>query len=309
MGKAYQLKVSIRNLHPPVWRRFAWDPQGNRYIAEILHRMWPCGTGAGSDLFVRQQAFLARETRRLDDLSVRSRAWHGAHPGIDVCWRVDASPFPLTLTPIAGEVCIPLGRLREAEPSVFMLDARMTEILMMARVLHEDDCILGLLSENSFYVSMTPAGPQAHYAGAASAISLSAVPCAADLAPDSNSLRIMSPEMSAFIASRSGTEAEAYQLNLGPASDVFALGMLYHLLLTGRYPQVDLSTQFDENRPYGTFSNAVCHASWPEEAIVPDHALDRKHSALIRRMIAMNPLDRVSDCGQIANIIMGFYTE
>ena len=127
--------------------------------------------------------------------------------------------------------------------------------------------------------------------------------------PDRDELRIMSPEMSAFIATRSGTQVEAYQVNLGPASDVFALGMLYHLILTGKYPKVDTSTLFDENRPYGTYSNALCHASWPEETIVLDPSLDRKHSSLIRRMIAVNPLERISECDQIANLIMGFYTE
>ena len=185
----------------------------------------------------------------------------------------------------------------------------MTDILYIAQVLHDDDYIMGILSEKSFYVSLNSVGSRVHYSDAFSSLSLFSVPRAGDLAPDCDEVRIMSPEMCAFISTQNETETEAYQLNLSPASDVFALGMLYHLILTGRYPQVNTISQFDETKPYATYSNAICHALHPEQAIVLDHSLDRKHSELIRRMIALDPLDRISDCGQIANIIMSFYTE
>lgn len=294
--------------HSPL-RRLAFAADGTPCQAQLLPWMWPCGSSPKTPLTQRQRQYLTRAAARLSETAQLSRDWHAAHPGIDPCAMVSASPWPLCSAPFGGDVCIPLEQLKRYDPSIFLLDARMTELLFMAQVLHSGDYILGIFSEQSFYASIGEDGAQAHYADAAFAISLFSIPPAIDFMPDAAALRLMSPEMSTFISSQSPDQEEAYQLHLGPASDIFTLGFLYHLILTGHFPQVDESRLNGGPQAYGTFSNAICHASDPAAAIVLDPSLDRKHSLLIRRMISLNPLDRPASCEEIAYTIMRFYTE
>ena len=295
--------------HAPPNHHLAYDAEGKTYLARILHDLWPCGDAPRSGLFLRQQGHLARTAARMTEAAQLSREWHRVHAGIDPCFLSLSAPWPVCYSPLAGQVCIPLRQLCRYNPSVFLLDARMTELLLMAHVLHSADYILGVFSENSFYASISETGAQAHFSDAASALSLFSIPPASDLMPDADAVLIMSPEMSSFISSQSDGQEEAYQLQLSPASDIFTLGLLYHLILTGRFPQVDADVLSGGQRRYGTFSNALCHAADQESVIVLDPSLDRKHSRLIRRMISLNPLDRPANCEEIASQIMRFYTE
>ena len=94
----------------------------------------------------------------------------------------------------------------------------------------------------------------------------------------------MSPELAAYKFGDSDTPAEG--LPLGPASDMFALGLIYHVYLTGELPA------FDMDAYSGQFFNVLFEGG---DYRLSDK-LDAPHYALIQRLLVGDPAYRINNC-------------
>jgi len=252
-------------------------------------------------LFDIQREQRIRILDRMKTVCQHSQSWHATNPFICVNSLYTASQTPLTTAPLLGHKIVLLSQLRDLNDSIFLLDARMTEVLAAVQVLHDDGYLLGCFSEANFYVELRSHGAVVHMADLSGAASCSNLPPPCDYVPDPKELLLLSPEMTQYISSGARTSYFDTQLWISPASDIFTLGLLYHLILSGEYPQLIVPS-------YGTFSNALCHDGQPASAFCLSPKIDHQHSRLILRMLALEPIERPARCEDVLNSILDFYT-
>lgn len=275
---------------------------GRFVLSRRLSWLWEKSSeDAQTPLFARQAAFRARETTRLTLLEQTAREWSDAQTGIAPC-RIQCDAKGISVCSVLPEgPLLTLGQLCRLYDSSFLLDARMVDLLLIANTLHDSGWILGLISEDRFCVQATPSGGQAWMVDFSSAMPLCNLPAPGDIRADDAAKALLSPELAQYMVSASNDERETAEGWIGPASDIFALGLMYHLILTGRLPAL-------QDGSGGSFADAVCFADNPQRAIALDPGLDERHSRLIYEMLTANPLNRLASCGVIAGRILDFYT-
>ena len=122
--------------------------------------------------------------------------------------------------------------------------------------------------------------------------------------PGRETIEYLSPELAQYIVASPENDSDEMmdlQERIGPASDIFALGLIYHLILTGRLPGL-------RNPQHRSCGNAVCYEESPADALTLDESIDKKHAGLICQMLRMNPLERPMRCDEIIRRILDFYT-
>lgn len=101
----------------------------------------------------------------------------------------------------------------------------------------------------------------------------------------------MSPELAAY---KMGDENEPSEdLPLGPASDMFSVGLIYHMYLTGEMPR------FDTERYNGQLFSVM----FDEGEYKLSEKLDAAHYALIQRLLIPDPAWRMNSCAAVASEI------
>lgn len=286
--------------HSPA-QRLGVSQSGAMHLVHEHEELWNPGEPGSDRLFSRQKALRERALQRMSEVSVLSQQWHSANPLVAENTLYAALTPPLMTAPLEGDTLLTLRQLRELDDSIFLLDARMTDILFALQTLHDDGYILGCFSEAAFYAEAAPTGAVVHLADLSGAMPVDSMPPPCDFSPGQEELRLLSPELNQYISSGSETSDFDAMLWVSTASDIFTLGLIYHLILAGDYPQLA------EPR-YGTFCNALCHGDSPDSVFVIDPGIDRRHSRLIRSMLALDPLKRPKRCDEIADSIMAFYT-
>ena len=229
-----------------------------------------------------------------------SADWNAANPLICVN-RYHPTRTPLTSAPLIGQEALTLGQLRTLNDSVFLLDARMTEVLSAVQTLHDAGYILGCFSAAAFYAEMRPEGAAVRLADVSGALVFDDLPPPCNFAPEAEELRLLSPELTRYISTGAQVNAFDAQLWISTASDIFTLGLIYHLILSGEYPELI-------EPGYSTFSNALNHDGQPADAFRLSPLIDRQHSRLIQQMLALDPLHRPARCEDVIQSILAFYT-
>ncbi|MDO4355968.1 MAG: hypothetical protein Q4E13_05605 [Clostridia bacterium] len=255
-------------------------------------------------LLERQHRIYDWNMRRLQLVSKRSNVWNRQYPLIAQAQAFCGGMWPVMASPLSGDTYITLSELQQYNDSVFLLDARMTEILFALQVLHDDGFMLGAVSPALFGVSIDGEIARTELLDLSGAMSVDDLPMPEAIMPDPESIEFLSPELAQYIAvsPKEGTDDLLdMQEWLGPASDIFSLGLIYHLILTGRMPKLI-------HPEYGNCANAICHEARPEDAVELDESINGKRSELIYRMLRMNPLDRPMRCDEIVRRILDFYT-
>lgn len=288
-------------MHAPEQYIFALE-DGRPALARRLPWFWEESAGeASAPLFERHAAFRTREINRLNAVSQRSRAWSDGQIGVSPCAVHHDVGGVSVSSPLPNGPLLTLGQVSLALDSPFLLDARMVDLLLAVYALHEDGWILGLISEDRFCVQATPAGGQVWLVDLSAAMPFNNLPAPGDIRPDAASDPLLSPELAQYIASTSEEARQAAEGWVSPASDIFSLGLMYHLILTGRLPTLICNGK-------GTYADAVCFSESPRQVIELDSRLDERHSELIYEMLTANPMERLADCGGVAWRILGFYT-
>lgn len=101
----------------------------------------------------------------------------------------------------------------------------------------------------------------------------------------------MSPELAAY---KMGDEDEPIEgLPLGPASDMFSVGLIYHMYLTGEMPH------FDTDRYDGQLFSVMFDGG----EYTLSEKLDAAHYTLIQRLLIPDPALRMNSCAAVASEI------
>lgn len=102
---------------------------------------------------------------------------------------------------------------------------------------------------------------------------------------------LMAPEVCVWLAASDDDIAGMAKEMIGPASDIFSLGLIYHILLTGRLPGFEAE-------------GCVIAAQIPQSELFeidPSIAADR--AAVIRRMLENEPSQRPASCAEVMQMI------
>lgn len=98
----------------------------------------------------------------------------------------------------------------------------------------------------------------------------------------------MSPELAAY--KMGGENEPGKDLPLGTASDMFSLGLIYHMYLTGEMPHFD-----DE-----LYNGQLFSVMFDEGEYTLSKKLDAAHYALIQRLLIPDPAWRINSCAAAA---------
>lgn len=290
----------VTAFHSPA-QRLGVSQSGAMHLVREHEALWDPGEPGGNRLFLRQKALRERALQRMSEVCTLSQQWHSANPLVAENTLYAAHTPPLTSAPLEGGTLLTLRQLHAYDDSIFLLDARMTDILFAMQALHDDGYMLGSFSETAFYAEVTEHGAMVHLADLSGAMPVNDLPPPCDFFPGVREMMLHSPELSQYLSSGAETSDFDALLWVSTASDIFTLGLIYHLILAGDYPQL-------AEPQYGTFSNALCHGDSPDTVFVIDPRIDRRHNRLIRSMLALDPLKRPKRCDEIADSIMAFYT-
>ena len=102
---------------------------------------------------------------------------------------------------------------------------------------------------------------------------------------------LLAPEMAETLTAANAEERRAALSRLGPAADVFSLGLLAHEILTGEMPRMAAD---------GCLTLAMASQ---RQAIVLAESLPPHQKMLLRRMLAPDPAERLKSCGEAARLL------
>ena len=101
----------------------------------------------------------------------------------------------------------------------------------------------------------------------------------------------MSPELAAYTMGDEDKPLEG--LPLGPASDLFSIGLIYHMYLTGEMPKFD--TEY--------YNGQLFSAMFDDAEYALSDKLNAPHHALIQRLLIPDPAWRINNCAALAQEI------
>ena len=272
-------------------QRFAVDTQGRPcavIFLETLHSDTPLSGKKSAWMEAMEQR--VRTTKRVlacaQQWAGKNRAFLKAE--MQTFFHADTLTVPLTGGPL-----VMLSRVREVQKSTFLLDMRMVDLLYAVQCVHDAGAVFGAMPESLFAVDPSDTECPVRVLDLSTVFFTDDPPAWQHLRIAPDALETLSPEMhlaGCGIPAPGGVTA---------ASDIFALGILYHRLLTGKTPDPGSRV---------TVGHAVSHAKETADAVQLHPGLDRQHQALIVQMLSFLPSDRPRSCIDIAGEIMAFYT-
>lgn len=242
----------------------------------------------------------AQELNRVRDLCRHSTQWNRICPTVSPMTLICRAPAPC-VTADLPKAALQLHQLNRLEDSPFILDARFTEILFAAQLLHDEGFILGSISPDMFCVDVDETVSRIRLTDISGALPRHNLPEPSAILPEPSAIPLLSPELSQYLSAPDECTRQAMRAYIGPASDVFSLALIYHLILTGEFPALTESES-------GSFACAAAHADPSQPAFRLSEELDDAHRALILEMLSFDPAQRPGRCDRIAGRIMDFYT-
>ena len=188
---------------------------------------------------------------------------------------------------------VTLSKVRMLQRSVFLLDMRMVDLLTAVQCVHDDGAIFGAMHEFLFAYAPSSMDAPIQVLDLSTVFFPDAPPSWPMLQISKQAMSWLSPEMH---LAGCGLPVPG---GLTRQSDMFPLGVLYHVLLTGKEPALL------ENATPG---RAVCFSKKTEQVVQLDPGLDRQHQELILRMMSFLPSDRPESCREVVEEILAFYT-
>lgn len=268
-----------------------WDTNTHKevFVKEFFKLRYPAQTTTPDG---RVLPSLVRAEKRVDRFCEKTRAINAkineiAHAGGDVVVTTDFFREGLYIYKVSE--LIPLEDWAGVEVrdhlSVEQIDTLMQRLANALQTLHSAGVLhCDLKPENIFIVK----DRDGFYVGMLSdfddSFMMDNVPHSDDIVC---TLAYMSPELGHY----KSMEADTPELPLGTASDVFALGLIYHEYLAGEFPS------FDED--YSQLFAALLQG----EPLELSKNLDPAHRMLLYRMMVTLPYDRIQTCADVSREI------
>lgn len=259
------------------------------FVKEFMKRRFPASTRDSKGVEHPSLVETRERAQRFYDKSVRvnARIREIAHAGGDLVVTTDFFRDGLFIYKVCDLVEMEKwsGEQVKEHLSVDQIDLLMMRLSNALQALHSSDVLhCDLKPENIFIVR----DREGFYVGMLSdfddSFLLSQLPHSNDIVCTP---AYMSPELG-WYKKMGGSEPE---FPLGPASDVFALGLVYHEYLTGRFPD------FDED------CEQLYAALLRGDPLQLDASLDPAHRLLLLRMLTTLPYDRMQTCAEVRNSI------
>ena len=197
-------------------------------------------------------------------------------------------------TPLPQRPMFPLSDLPALEKSPFLRDMRLVELAELLLALHRQGLMMGLMPPSSFALVQEEEGLGVCVTDRGDVFPQGSLPPPALIRLTPEALALLSPELHLALC-----RPEAFAGYVGPLSDVFSLGLLFHLMLTGELPRTE------EQRSAG---DSVFYRERTGDAVHLSDKLDSAHRQLILDMLALNPRQRPRGCAQVIRRILAIYT-
>lgn len=104
--------------------------------------------------------------------------------------------------------------------------------------------------------------------------------------------QIVSPEVCMYLGQNDGRTREQIGEMIGEWSDLFSLGAVYHMLLTGRLPEAASGEE-------AYLGEAALEGYEDMPGLLVDESIDDRRRSLIERMLAAEPQDRPESCEEV----------
>lgn len=170
------------------------------------------------------------------------------------------------------------------------IDHLFSRLLTELQRCHQDGFICGVLDSNSLWVAKNGGQVQVILTGTHRMLDSKILPQSTllDASPE-----LLAPELARYMAAMDADNRQIFVEMIGKHTDVFTMGLLYHLMLTGTLPEIA-----DEM--------SSCYGMAAEnDGIRLNSGLARERAEIIRKMICFEPADRLPDCETVIALISG----
>ena len=168
------------------------------------------------------------------------------------------------------------------------IDHLMNRLLTELQRCHQDGLICGVLDSNSLWVAKNGGQVQVVLTGTHRMLDTKVLPQSTqiDASPE-----LLAPEIARYMAAMDADNRQIFAEMIGKHTDVFTMGLLYHLMLTGTLPEIA-----DEM--------SSCYGMAAEnDGIRLNSGLAPERAEIIRKMICFEPADRLPDCEAVIALI------
>ncbi|MBQ6594063.1 MAG: hypothetical protein IJH78_00180 [Clostridia bacterium] len=170
-------------------------------------------------------------------------------------------------------------------------DKLMLEIIQAVEALHAHGLLLGFITEDDLWFTRDEDGTyHAYLSRPQRYLRRDSLPPAGDIDARADYMPV---ELYGYLGTRNGEDLELYRSLIGPETDMFLLGLIYHQLLCGRWPAA-------ASKDFPSLGSA---AEAGEEGILLNDRIDEKRQAVIRCLMAFEPDDRPHDARDAAKMI------
>lgn len=271
--------VEVVQYLPGVWPLFCEGPKDVRLWSALVDGARRCLGGADQALRIVQSC--AGELAERSGMTVDVQLWTVGE--FSVCAKQRFSFQEDALHNLSDGVPYTAGTA----------DRLLLQLLEAAEVLHRSGLLFGALAKEDVWVGkLTRRKYQMQLTGLHRLWLREQLPRPEDV---DGTPELCAPEVAFYLSGSDELTSEELTGAIGPWSDIFSIGLIYHLLLCGRLPSIS------ENFPSAVYP---CAAALEDEegvsGLVLDGSIDSSRRGVLRQMLRFWPEERFQSCEEAA---------
>lgn len=175
-------------------------------------------------------------------------------------------------------------------------DRLLLQLLAAAEVLHRSGLLFGALAKEDVWIGKLTRGKyQMQLTGLHRLWRREQLPRPEDV---DGTPELCAPEVAFYLSGSDELDSEELAGMIGPWSDIFSIGLIYHLLLCGRLPSIS------ENFPGAVYpSTAAFEDEEGVSGLILDGSIDSLRRGVLRQMLRFWPEERFQSCEEAARVV------